>query len=489
MRFLRDDSGAIAPLIAVALGGILAIGALAWDLSRGFALRSEIEAAVDAAALAGATQLDGTTGAVARATAAAQGALVQNAQRLAGVAEANVTVANADISFLQDLTTRTAYTADSDANFIQINLAPRSLGLTFGAFARVTSLSVRAHAVAGYGAAICKVPPLAVCNPLEASEPNFDADNHVGQSLVLTVPAGNQNPAPGFYGFLTVNGSSSGNLIKEAMGRNPPLAECYGKNVEARFGNVTSADAYFNTRFDIFGQGGTNGLTGDPAYAPSQNTIVGIKANANTCGPNNVPEPTNQCPPAGNATSPMGLPVDNGQSASAGGIGSGVWCASAYFARNHSSIANPSTYTPQVPSGATGSGWAAYGPSGGAGATSPTRFQVYNWELAQLNNQITRTFSASQADTTGNDKDFATAQCNKTTPPAGPDRRTISAVVINCVANPPRPNTTVPVISYIDLFLIAPAANQAIYGEIIGATTDTSAVGKETKLYSVRLYE
>src|SRR5829696_931949 len=83
--FLRGDHGAIAPLVALSIIGLVGVGALAWDVSRAFALRGELDAAVDAAALAGATQLDGgTTGtdAITRATAAARNALLSNGQAL-----------------------------------------------------------------------------------------------------------------------------------------------------------------------------------------------------------------------------------------------------------------------------------------------------------------------------------------------------------------------------------------------------------------------
>jgi hypothetical protein len=70
-----------------------------------------------------------------------------------------------------------------------------------------------------------------------------------------------------------------------------------------------------------------------------------------------------------------------------------------------------------------------------------------------------------------------------------PDRRTISAVVVNCNADNVHGSSTVHVIAYVDLFLIGPAVSNSIYGEVIGSTTDTSAVGAETMLYSVRLYD
>ena len=142
VRFARDVSGAVAPLFAVGLIGFVAVGALAWDISRGYALRAELEAAVDAAALAGATQLDGNPGAIARATAAAQGALVQNSSRLADAYQANTVGAGDTIQFLTNLTdprtgapdvTGSALTVtDSKAQFIEITLAPRPMGLVLG---------------------------------------------------------------------------------------------------------------------------------------------------------------------------------------------------------------------------------------------------------------------------------------------------------------------------------------------------------------------
>ena len=52
-------------------------------------------------------------------------------------------------------------------------------------------------------------------------------------------------------------------------------------------------------------------------------------------------------------------------------------------------------------------------------------------------------------------------------------------------------------VAYVDLFLTEPVdlsgvgVNQrlSIYGEIIGETSDASAVGEETRYYTVRLYE
>lgn len=485
--FVANESGAVAPLFAIGLVVLVAMGGLAWDVSRGFALRGELDAAVDAAALAGATQLDGGGTAITRATTAVSG-LVTNAQRLADDPETNVAAADkVTIQFLSSLSPRTYTTSPAAAQFIEVDATPRSLGLVLGVFSQVANFNAVAHAVAGYGSAICMVPPLALCNPDEPKTNKdtnypFDPDTKIGRAIVMT-EAGNTNPDPGFFGFLQVNGSNAASVIGPAMGQNPPDSECYGSSVDTAFGNKSNADKYFNTRFDIFGQGGTNGLKNDPRYAPSGNTMIGDTGSAGNCGPNNTSPPSNAYPTLPGSGS-VAMPIDQGL---VSGMGSGVWAAASYFQRNHgfSSVA----YTPAVPVGASTTGWAYYGPSGGAGVTSPTRYQTYRWELAQINGEIPKVgFSQNQLATSGN-RDYAKPQCNKQTPPVGMDRRTFSAVVLNCQASPPKPNTSSKVVAYIDLFLIAPAANSKIFGEVLGTTTAGSEAGKVTRKYSVRLYE
>ena len=491
--YLANQSGAIAPLVAIALVALVAVGGLAWDVSRAYALRGELDSAVDAAALAGATQLDGQVGALSRARVAAKGALVQNAQRLGRTRETDVTIADADITFLQNLTTRTPATADANAQFIQINLSPRQVGPITGALVRVAAFNARAHAVAGYGSALCMVPPLLICNPNEATDLNFDGDNYTGKAFILTPPPGN-SLAPGNFGFLRVgNGATA---IKDAMGRNPPQTECFGEVAETEPGNIQSADDWFNTRFDIY-RGSAGGEKNDPQFAPALNTIVGDRQNAGnaSCTPN-VPTPSNTCSDTTTETV-YGFPKDCGMTS---GIGGGTWNVGKYFKSNHTSVTTPSSatsipYVPPTLAGSTyaGSGWASYGPAAVAGATTPTRFQVYNWELAILSGAITvpGAFNGVTANPPSGSGDFARPSCNRTNlTQASPDRRLISAVVVNCNADNIHGRSTVHIITNVDFFLIAPADSATIYGEFVRATPATEgAVALATKRYWVRLYE
>jgi hypothetical protein len=486
-RFIDDQSGAVAALTGVALIALVGIGGLAYDVSRAYALRAELESAVDAAALAGASQLDGTAGAMGRAQTAAMGSLVGNREALADAFEANVAVVPADIAFLSAQDPDVVATTDAGASFIRINLTPRSLGLVFGMLTGATGFNASAHAVAGYGTAICKVPPLMICNPDEATSLTFDGDAYIGHSFLLTPPPGGNGAwGPGNFGFLSVGSGAAD--VKNAMGRNPPLTECFGTSVQTQTGNIASADDWFNTRFDIY-KSSSAGNKNDVFFAPAMNTMIGVKTNAgaSACSPS-VSAPGDSCASSAAVASGMGFPLDCNQGTAR--IGSGVWNLAQYFATNHSGI-TPGAYIPQVPAGATGSGWAAYGPAPAAGGTTPTRYQVYEWELAMLSGAIAKpagAFSDSQTAVSGS-HDYAAPQCNKLGAQSTPDRRTISVVVVNCLADNVHGSSTVNVISYVDLFLTAPAHNNSIYGEVIGSTTDVSAVGEETKLYSVRLYD
>ena len=72
IRLLRSERAAIAPLTAMSLFGLIAVGGLAFDYARLAAMDTELQQAADQAALAAATQLDRVEGAQTRATTAIQ---------------------------------------------------------------------------------------------------------------------------------------------------------------------------------------------------------------------------------------------------------------------------------------------------------------------------------------------------------------------------------------------------------------------------------
>src|SRR5690606_2190483 len=143
--------------------------------------------------------------------------------------------------------------------------------------------------------------------------------------------------------------------------------------------------------------------------------------------------------------------------------------------------------------------WSEYGPDGPI-AGQPTRFQVYNWEKALLASGSipAGAFKDGRSGESGT-SDFARPMCYKGSTAATqqtPDRRTITALVVNCDGPPQVKGKTsgVKVVAGLDLFLVAPvtdhgASSARMFGEVIARTSNTSEVGKVTRKFSVRLYE
>ena len=90
-RLWRDESGVILPYVTIMLVVFVGVGALALDGARYMSLQTQLQKAADAAAIAGAAELDRLTTSTSRAYNAVQTTpLVTNSSLFAG----NVTVSN-----------------------------------------------------------------------------------------------------------------------------------------------------------------------------------------------------------------------------------------------------------------------------------------------------------------------------------------------------------------------------------------------------------
>jgi Flp pilus assembly protein TadG len=497
----QDQRGSVAPLFAIALAGLVGIGALTFDVSRAMSLRAEMASAADAAALAGASQLTATSGSIARATSAAQSALAQNSQSSANVA-GDITIPNSNLVFLSALSPRTVTTSDTAARFVEVTLSPLAMTKSFGRVVGSSgAINVNARAVAGYTSAICKVPPLMICNPGEAGgNLTFDGDNFIGRGVVLKSAPGNAVGA-GNFGYLAVSSGGSAGALLTAMGKINPPVECFGTLVETKTGQAQSILRGFNTRFDLY-HNSMNAEQNSADWQPALNTLTGMITpnNGNACNAS-VPPPASAYQGCSSASVPtaMGLPNDccaygasptceGGVGPGTSAFGNGSWDRAKYFQVNHAGF----SWSTQ-----SASYWDAWGPAPATGISRPTRYQVYRWETAILSGALAKpagAFSANQ-DVTAANRDAARPACY--TGPAAtqqtPDRRAISVVVTNCADADIRGRTNVPVIAYADIFLTQPVTGNAtdsiIFGEVIGATTNVSAVGVETRNYWVRLNE
>jgi Flp pilus assembly protein TadG len=166
-----DCDGVILPYVAIMLGVIIGLSALALDGSRLMSVQTQLQNGADALALAGAAELDRRPDSIIRARAAIQD-LVKNPISGAEIGQmAEVT----SVDFLQslpvsdDLPITTANLTEDPtlAAYVQVTLKPIAMQAIFPV--SVTRMIVGAQSIAGYDQIVCNAQPLFVCNPFENS--------------------------------------------------------------------------------------------------------------------------------------------------------------------------------------------------------------------------------------------------------------------------------------------------------------------------------
>ena len=526
---LRNTDGAVAPTIALSLVGLIAAGGIAFDYARLAALDSELQNAADQAALAAATQLDGKTGATTRAIAAAQ-SLLANQTRFANdgsgvaiqtgqdVSDGNGGVARVRVLFYSTKANAeadtnsfpsTAANADTNAKFVKVEVTERKANYALTPIAAaISSPDMGAEAVAGLGSAICKVPPLMICNPTPSVA--FDPDARKGVGVQVTGHGNDRDGtnttnsvwAPGDFGFLDVGAGQNSDLIR-ALAFQESTLECSQVDTgQVTTGNPQGLYDAINTRFDIYDFSSGNGTALSPCFSGScpaaVNTVKDlVKADTSTNG-NSCKITTNNQGwhlPAALFTprayvsgdvantgttfstvtpAAMGLPRDlchynsynrtcavaNGTSGTTNATnkyGDGNWARGDYWAANHSGVTPP------------------------AGSSTWTRYQTYLWELQDAANRI------PYASGSGSDFQYGRPVCSSGTIVSGTDRRVLSVAVVENCDELSGASRTVEISHYADVFLVEPTIDgrgngsmkDSIYMEIIGRTAGTGT-GSQT---------
>lgn len=522
MRSVRKlwgaTDGSVAPTVALSMIGLIAAGGIAFDYAQMASLDTELQNAADQAALAAASQLDGTPGACERAVAAAR-TLVSNSSIVSNDGNASgpsVTIAApsicdgdtgisfdaaASIRFYQDEAKTDPSDDDSNAKFVEVTVDPRKVYYALTPIVgAISSGDMKATAFAGLREAICKMPPLMICNPKPGTP--FDPTSLRGVGIQVTGHGNTRSGTgtavtawgPGDFGFLDVGGNNA-TLTKALAFQEVPL-DCLAKTDQSvTTGNPQALYDAINTRFDIYDFSSGTGTALAPCFSgscPAAANVVKdmVKAdtqtNGNKCKIHNQGWhlPTNQFSPgpytggSGGLTvmdpdgvEAMGLPRDNCHYASFGRacrnvngttpandrVGNGEWARGDYFAKYH-----PSTRP--------------------ADAATITRYDTYRWEIANL--------SIPYDGTTGQ---RGTAVCSSGAINPGTDRRVLSvAVVENCGALSGSSRDVV-IGDWVDMFLVEPtvdsrgngSVNDSIYMEVIGrsgsgasATTSAQTISK-----------
>ena len=490
LSFWGDEGGAVAPLYAIALFGLVGITGVGFDYGRLMAMDSELQNAADAAALAAATQLNGQTDAMNVAMTAANAAFATaasdyvNETRLSNVDDDG----DGDTRPITQLTFTfwTGYDHETDApegapldpatddgeeaRVVQVTVDGRevfyALTPVVGA---ISSGDVTASAMATLEQATCDVVPMMFCAP----NPDFGkTDSDIGKGMRLhMLPNENDAFTPGNFGFLDIEYDTAGNPNRR-MGINTQGGVCVGGVVESDPGDRAAEVPPFNTRFDRY-ENSASGLNCDPSaghFCAAQNVRKNYvqkqeKKNSNT--------PDVACKPAPTAGDPWesrpegGYPKESCIASGSCNFGDGVTAAdwTPYMNRNHPGMS------------------AAGVPSDGAVAT---RWEMYQWERDDGHMAPVKVASTStpklngQGQVTGYD---VVNYCSYPTPDPDnvftpdealnqKDRRVLTVAAVDCTGLNGR--EPVKILRWVDIFLVDSAntstSDKEFMAELIGPT-------------------
>ena len=482
--------GAVAPTVAISMFALVAMGGVAFDYARLASMDSELQNAADQAALAAASQLDREAGSILRATAAAQ-SLIANQTIMSNDSNASGTAIT--IPTVVFYATKAdaennvnPVTSDTTARFVRVAVQMReavyALTPVVGAF---RSGLIGAEAVAGLGQAICKTPPVMICNPEESGlNSDFDAVANRGRGIKLvSVGNGGGSWAPGNFGYLDSNGGSNGAPgLREALGWGTPPGDCIAQSgVDTKPGATVTVTDALNTRFDIYD--GNQACTSPGSCPASINSVKDLvrpgNANGgNACRMHNagwqeesaglyLPDSATAILPSTTTPTAMGHPRDICHAAhdSASGfcpgpVGNALWDRDAYFRTNYKKAGGaPWSHSDWM----TNTGLPA----------NATRYQVYNWEIANRGTTVDGTVVLDPRVTSGSGANAPNAHglpvCSASEGYGGgqvpggtnPDRRRLSVAVINCTQYGVNGNSSdVPVVKWIEVFLVEPSLNR-----------------------------
>jgi Flp pilus assembly protein TadG len=506
-RFWRARDGAVAIYASFASVVMIGFGALVVDAGRAYTLQTELQHSADAAALAGAAELDRTATSITRAQTAAKTALIKNLQTFASGGQ-DVVIEDTHIRFLSSLP------ADDDApipnssvtndplfaGYIEVTpsvrevnylLAPVVAMLTGDPGGNLTKGKASATAVAGLECVVCNFPPLMICNPAESNGNTGAPFNPVpGQLIELKQGGGTGAWTPGNFGLLDPYEGNQGtaNLVQSLASTNP--GGCYSATVDLRTGSATNpVSTAMNTRFDMYENPGFGGgAKNNSDYRPAPNVVKGKYKDGNGyvnyagSPPTGRAMPKHDCYGANNCASlgPSFHPRFAPPEAANLTAQTSFWAE--YWGTNHPSDSFGTHYL--------------NGNLDPNGDGIVTRKEMYDWEVA---NAIPTGDANGDGSVSSDDETAASSATGENGRPtnyagsAAPDpmRRVMYVAVINCVEHGPLNGNSsgVPVLAYAKMFLTHPAeggSEPTIYAEVISAVepdADSTVLHDIVQLY------
>jgi len=535
-----DNSAAVAPIVALSLFALIGAGGIAFDYSRIATLDTEMQQAADQAALAAATQLDRADGARDRATAAitdddADKRLASNFTRFANDGDDDgASVEIEDVTFCSDFddTIEDNATAcdeiaagdeegDQEARFVMVTTRVRTAEYALTPIVGAFAGDVQATAVAGVESSICNVAPLLVCAPSD----DFPTEADIGKGIVMKVaPSGSEKWAPGNFGYLDF-GNGNPAVLNALLGNGLNGCQDTDDN-ETEPGNKNATDA-INTRMDVYAGNNKNDAskcvpsTGFACPAQDTRKDMTMDMTYEIRQAKTLPQPAdNTIPNCGAAATGNGNPNPSisystsfaqasvakqfgrdtchymGTCPTTGGaqnFGNGSWDRDAYIAANHPGQ-TATTIANAIGNGAT--------------AATLTRYQIYQWEIANMNSGTLDPKQAGTTDVTFKDQGanrtwtfvkkctFSKPKFASAAATTVKDRRVLPIVAANCdnLKGKGAAYEDYTILRVFDVFLTEPSLERSaaetgiagatqstndkeIYGEVIGPAQPVGGTG------------
>lgn len=474
-RFRSDESGAIAPAYAIVIFALVGMAGVGFDYGRLMAMDSELQNAADQSALAAASQLNGTEGAMVRARNAANdyfassGSAWVNNTRMSNDGKGRP-ITELSFRFFESYdsandTFGKEVASDDDAEDAKVVLVTVAGRKAFYALTplvgALTSGDVTANAVAGLERSTCNVPPMMFCSP--SSDFGTEADR--GKGIKMHVK---QEAAPGNFGLLDMDFAGKGRP-NSALGLDETAAGCLSDVIDTDPGNKNPEVPALNTRFDMYSPPPLNcdPATGD--YCPADSTRkdwVNVQSYKNVAATDVAGKTCNSTPTgtwtrvgdidASTRPPNPGFPEDNCfASGTCSGIGDGVWDGATYMTNNHPGVAL-STAAP-----------------GG------TRYEVYEWERADMASRLQPAKMGYASALQPNGKYNIDLYCSYPQPSVGTpvtpsatqkDRRIMTVAAADC--SDLNGKGEVKIYRWVDLFLVSPGytvgSEKYFFTEVIG---------------------
>ena len=470
-RFDRDQSGLALIYVTVALPVIIGMSLLAIDVGRLWSLQSSLQHGADALALAGAGELDRRTDAITRAERAIDTLITTNKDLFATsivTITGTTSIGGSKIvskCYMEALPTSDATqivisnaaspatncrdnaSADPEkVRYIKVIVSPQDFNTIFPAtFLGVSSNSAQAsaNAVAGFDAAVCNFTPLFICNPFEPvgntdvmrSTELFDHISSIANKrrLIQMKRHDNGQWSPGNYGYLESPLGPGANALRDMIATANPKA-CFIQNgVYTKPGNVASANAAWNVRFDMY-SGSMNSAKNDPQFRPARNVRRGFipatgNGNGVACNATAAVEPNGNYEKLtrDNCFTTNTCPIGNDR------IGDGIWDFDKYWLENFQTTTKPND---------------KYGVAY-SNLNRPTRYDIYRYEngynlitgLPESGHDLIAHRSGNPILPTTGERGTPTCYDSggaaSTTPVSDtPDRRVFYSAIMNCIAQP-----------------------------------------------------